>query len=182
MSSYNPLDWYWLATDGRLFGSRRAGFVISPADDADYQAWRASGAEPTPWPRDSAGAETALALSEVTEPYGVFTDLVRYAAHKRWQVECGGISVGGLAVPTDDRAKMLISGAAATLGDADTIQFKSRAGWVVLTGEQLRAVRAMVTAHVQACFAAEAAVAAGIAAGTITSIAAVDAAAWPSTN
>lgn len=176
---YNPLDWYWAASDGRVFGSRRAGMVATPAADADYQAWIAGGFVATPWPRDLGGIETAAALSAVTEVYGIFADLTRYAADKRWRIETGGIAVSGLSVPTDDRAKTLINGGASALADGDTIPFKTAAGWVTLTGVQLRAIRAAIAQHVQACFSTEAAVVAAIAAGTVTTIAAVDAASWP---
>src|SRR4051812_22845361 len=50
-------------------------------------------------------------------------DLRAYASSKRWEVEIRGITVQGLSVPTDDRAKLLILGAAQTLGDSDEAPF-----------------------------------------------------------
>lgn len=38
-------------------------------------------------------------------------DLLSYAADKRWQVETGGLVIGGVPVATDDRSKIMIIGA-----------------------------------------------------------------------
>ncbi|MDU8502973.1 hypothetical protein RYB01_27840, partial [Pseudomonas syringae] len=39
------------------------------------------------------------------------SSLLVYAADKRWRVETGGIVVGGMSVATDDRSKLMITGA-----------------------------------------------------------------------
>jgi Domain of unknown function (DUF4376) len=106
-------------------------------------------------------------------------ELGTYLDNKRWQVETGGIVVNGLAVPTNDRTKTLIEGAAATLGDADTIDYEHPNEWVSLTGLQLRQMRDAISAHVQATFTLKRQLSADIESGAITTTAQVDAANWP---
>lgn len=112
-------------------------------------------------------------------------ELKAYAAQKRWNVEVGGIAVeiapgASVPVPTDDRAKLLILGAAQTLAPEATSPLVI--GGVVygtLTGAHFQALNAAVVAHVQATFPVLAGVLAAIEAGTITTLAQIDAAAWP---
>ena len=66
---FDPRDWYWLADDGRFYGSR-AGALVDPADPA-VEAWRADGRHPTRWPADEAGEQTDAALQAVLAPYGL---------------------------------------------------------------------------------------------------------------
>ena len=108
-------------------------------------------------------------------------ELKAYAAQKRWQVEAGGIVVAGVAVATDDRSMALINGTVGYLDDGGTgpIKFKAASGWVDVDAATILAIKQAIGAHIQACFAAEAAVDAAIDAGTITSIAAIDAWTWP---
>lgn len=83
------------------------------------------------------------------------------AAAKRREAEAGGLrlpqEMGGVRVNTaiDDQNRI----ATAIQGMRDSglseIDFKADSGWVRLTLEQLVAVSRLVTAHVQACFAAE---------------------------
>jgi hypothetical protein len=104
-------------------------------------------------------------------------DFAAYAADARWRSETGGIAVGSLQVPTDDRAKLLILGAAQMLGDADTAPFIANGvNYGNVSGAQFRAINAAITTHVQATFATLATVMTGISAGTITTTAAIDAA------
>lgn len=105
--------------------------------------------------------------------------LRRYAADKRWRVETGGIVVGGVPVPTDDRAKVLLMGAASMMADVDTAPYVSGTTAVTLTGAQFKGLYAALTAHAQAAFAVQTEVLAAIDAGTITTTAEIDAAAWP---
>ncbi len=58
-------------------------------------------------PDDLAGiVEAAMAAADPVEQ--ARSALVAYAADKRWRVETGGISVGGIDVATDDRSKLMI--------------------------------------------------------------------------
>ena len=116
----------------------------------------------------------------VVEPPSV-ADLKAYAALRRWQIETGGITVGGMSVDTDRASQAMITGAFAYVqaNPGMTIAFKAGGTFASLGAAEVEAIANAVAAHVQACFAAEATVAAGIAAGTITDIAAIDASAWP---
>lgn len=104
-------------------------------------------------------------------------DLSAYAARRRWEREVGGIVVGGVTVHTDDRSKMLLAGARmAAEGDtAWTTEWKAADGtFVTLDAGTIVALSNALLAHVAACFAVEATVLAGIAAGTITSTEQID--------
>lgn len=184
MLSYNPYDWYWLADDGRLYTSARQQVVAQ--DDATYLAWCGpAGAPergPTRWPHDDAGLQTDAALQDVLKPYGLWVDLRGYAADKRWRVETGGITVGGVTVATDDRSKTMIMGARikADVDPGYVVGWKGAdGGFVELSAPQIIAISDAVLAHVDACFAAEAAVSAAIADGAVTTTQQVDSWAWP---
>lgn len=99
-------------------------------------------------------------------------DLKAVAADKRWRVETGGITVNGVAIPTDRASQAMIAGAVAyvQLNSGASIDFKAAGGFVTLTAAQMVAIGQAVGAHVQACFAAEKAMAADVSAGAITSV------------
>jgi hypothetical protein len=68
---YNPRAWFWLAEDGRVFGS--AASKTTDVEDDAYKAWSEDGSVATPWPRDDAGKQTDAALDDVLAPYGLAT-------------------------------------------------------------------------------------------------------------
>lgn len=109
-------------------------------------------------------------------------DLLAYAADKRWRVETGGITAGGVPVATDDRSKTMIMGARIK-ADAEpdyTVGWKGADGsFVQLGSSQIIAISNAILAHVDACFAAEAVVAAAIGVGDITTTQQVDDWPWP---
>jgi hypothetical protein len=110
-------------------------------------------------------------------PPSAAVDLKSYAAEKRFEVETGGITVGDAQVATDRESQAMISGAFAYVQqnpDA-AIKWKGENGFVTLDAAAVTAIADAVGAHVQACFAKEADVAAAIDAGTITDTAGVDA-------
>ena len=105
------------------------------------------------------------------------SDLAAYAAHKRWQVEVGGMIFNGINVPTDDRAKLLILGTAMTMAEDATAPFIiSGVNYGMLSGAQFKAVNVAVVAHVRSTFPALASVLAAIEGGTIMTAEQVDAA------
>ena len=120
-----------------------------------------------------------LAAAGVPEAAWLKPHLKSYAAQKRWQVEVGGVPFNGAIVPTDDRAKALLTGAASAMTATETTKVKLGGAFFNMTGTQVKALRDAVVDHVQAGFQAEADVVAAIDAGTITTIAQVDAHAWP---
>lgn len=69
MVNFNAHDWYWKASDGDVFSSRRLMSV--PESDRDYRAWLAAGNIPTGWPRDADGDESDEALQDVLGAYGI---------------------------------------------------------------------------------------------------------------
>ena len=108
-------------------------------------------------------------------------DLLAYAKARRYQTETGGVTINGVPFATDDRSKLLLTGArSAAQADAT---FKTP--WVAADGSthqlaaaDVIAVSNAVLAHVNACFTAFATLAAGLAATppTVTTMAQVDAA------
>ena len=121
----------------------------------------------------SAGGEPML-----PPPTVLPIDLAAYAADARWRRETGGVVVDGTAIGTDRESQAMLAGAHAYVvaTPGATITWKSENGFVMLDAAAVTALAAAVGAHVQACFAAEAAVVAAIAAGTITTPAEIDAA------
>lgn len=82
---------------------------------------------------------------------------------------------------TDDRSKLMITGARvkADKDAAFTTNWKTPAGFVEIDAATIIAISNAVLDHVDASFAIEGAVLAGIEAGTITTQAQIDAADWP---
>lgn len=183
-NQYTPLDWYWQDEAGRVYSSARHGEVS--VDDTDYAAWVEAGNEPTAWPKDDAGAQSGAALASTLSAAGIAFGLAGYAAQKRYAIETGGITFAGGRVATDRESQAMINGAFNLAKDdpATTIKFKSGAGFATLTAEQVIALGRAVAAHVQACFAAEAAVLEAISAtpAVVSSAAEIDAYAWPSNS
>lgn len=119
--------------------------------------------------------------SQVVEyvPPTVPVDLVAYAAAKRWEKENGGINVGGAQIATDDRSKVMISGArVAAENDPDfSTEWKAADGsFVTVNAAMIVAISDAMLAHVSNCFALETRVLAQIEAETITTTEEIDAA------
>lgn len=138
------------------------GMIVGPentAEWAEYQAWVAGG-----------GAVVPYAPPPV--------DLPAYAAAVRFAKETGGIAVSGASIETDRASQAMISGAYSFAKDNPnaSIDFKASSGFVTLTSAQMVSIGQAVAVHVQACFSTEKTVAAGIAAGSITTPAQIDAA------
>lgn len=121
-------------------------------------------------PEDLAAAEAAIEADPAA--------LAAYAAAVRFAVETGGITVLGVTVDTSRESQAMITGAHAfaLATPAAVISYKSAGGFVTLDAATMVAVAPAVGQHVQACFAREAEVATAIAAETVTSRAAIDAA------
>ena len=87
-------------------------------------------------------------------------------ASLRWAAETGGVTLqNGFFARTDRETRAALREAVSTLHDGlmqDPIQWKTPAGWVDLTLDELEPITAAVAAHVQRCFAAELAVEAQI--------------------
>jgi hypothetical protein len=106
-------------------------------------------------------------------------DLVAYAAQKRWEKEVGGITVAGVPLATDDRAKLMIVGARVA-ADADpnwsTVWQGDDGNAYPLNASAMIAISNAVQAHVAGCFATFATVKGSIDNGSITTTAQINAA------
>ncbi|WP_273794686.1 DUF4376 domain-containing protein [Brucella intermedia] len=128
---------------------------------------------------DAIMAWQAIPGNAIGEPSSPAPDLPAYAAQKRWEKEVGGIEINGLSVATDDRSKMMISGArvAAQNDPAFSTQWKAADGtFTTINAAAVIAISDAMLAHVSNCFAIEAQVLADIAAGTISTVEQIDAA------
>lgn len=110
-------------------------------------------------------------------------ELRAYAAEKRWQVETGGCpwSVHVVATDRDSQGKLIAEFVAIGAGlRTDGAPWKMQSGgYVAMTNVQAAQMIAAARVHITLAFATEASVLAGIAAGTVTTLAQIDAAAWP---
>lgn len=104
-------------------------------------------------------------------------DLVKYAAFKRWETETSCIVIGGVSVVTDDRSKVMITGARIA-SDADplfTTHFKSSEGVFTTIGRaEIVAISDGLLAHIANCFHIEKIVLEEIGLGTITTTDEID--------
>jgi len=116
----------------------------------------------------------------------VRANLRRAVTDMRWQRETGGITLpGGVRVGTaiDDQNRITSVIANALLAGVETVDFKASSGWVTLTVAQVQTIAAAIALHVQACFSAERAHHAAIAAASADDLQAYDiAAGWPSSS
>lgn len=116
-------------------------------------------------------------------PEAKLAALKAYAAAKRYAVETGGTSLNGMRISTDrgtqnavDRTLNAIEKGIASV----PVGWKGAEGWIDLDAAALAAIGAAVAKHVQAAFAVERSASDAIDNGSITTIAQIDAAAWPS--
>ncbi|WP_433739806.1 DUF4376 domain-containing protein [Pseudomonas putida] len=91
-------------------------------------------------------------------------------AERRYEVETSGITVDGMAINTDDRAKTLINGSAikAMRNPAYTLRWKTPEGFVDLPSAQVLVMADAVADFVQACFDREADLLVAVGDGTFT--------------
>lgn len=159
MREFQPANWYWIASDGRLFGSARAA-LVAEQHDAAFAAWTEAGGVPTVWPRDEAGEQTDAALAAMLSPHGLAVSpvgtLLAHAAQRRWEIETGGIEVAGQMIRTDDLSQAKISGACVLLSndpDVASIDWEAQPGtWVTLDRATMVGIGIAVGRHVQRCF------------------------------
>jgi hypothetical protein len=104
-------------------------------------------------------------------------DLLAYAASRRFSIETGGITVGGVAIDTSRDSQSMISGALTYVQTSgkSSVEFKASSGWVTLSAEQIRDIAIAVAGHVQSCFSRERMADEAISAGAITTYAEIDA-------
>lgn len=140
-----------------------AGFVVAPAGTMVGMLY--DGAfHPAPEPEVPSAAEVKAAL-------------VAYAADRRWQIETGGVVIGGAPIATDDRSKIMIMCArvaAQAAPDWTTVWHGTDGVTYPLNAAAMIAISNAVEAHVNGTFATFASVKADIEAGEITTTAEID--------
>lgn len=135
--------------------AERGSIAISEADTPELWA-------------DMLASGVAIAAFEVVP---LARALAAMSAEQRFNKEVGGIIVNGRAIATDRASQGMISNAFsyAMAVPGVVTKFKTADGFVDLSLAELTAIAVAVGAHVQACFAKEAEIAAAIDAGTIAS-------------
>lgn len=123
---------------------------------------------------------TGVLETEVDDP--ATSQLKHYLADKRWQVQNAGCLWQGQKCPTDRDARASVGEAIQSIDNgilSDPTGWKLPDGFTSLTRVQLIDLAKAMAAHVQGCFATEAALLARIDAGQVTREADIDAASWP---
>lgn len=106
---------------------------------------------------------------------GLKARLSAYASDKRWRKEIGGFNFNGITVPTDDRAKLLLMGAAGGMEDGSSAPLiVGGVNYGTMTKAQFQAINSALTDHVQATFPLLAGAISAINAGTITTVEQID--------
>lgn len=87
-------------------------------------------------------------------------EMLRTLADKRWQVETGGVEVGGVLVPTDRGTQAIVSNTVGAFADGSltpgsVVKFKIPSGFITLTEDAMKAIKKAGAQHVQASFARE---------------------------
>jgi hypothetical protein len=176
----NPFKHYWLADDGRVYSAPLQNIVTT--NDPGYVDFTGSGGVAVRWPVDEAGVQTDEALLEALEPHGLSLSpasaLLTYSARKRYEKQTGGIQIGKNTIPTDRETQSIITNAVVyvQINPGTSVKFKHKTGFMTLNPAELSALDTAVGAHVQDCFDIEFEVAGKITAGTITTLAQIDAA------
>ncbi len=152
----------WSSTDAPFYEPGEHEVPCSEGQASDPTAWMLVNGALTPAP-------------PLPDP---LDDLAAYAATVRFAREVGGIVLGAERVKTDRESQALIAGAhALALAEPDElVDFKGQDGWVQVTSAGMILIGLAVGRHVRDCFRRESMVAAGIADGSITTRAQVDAA------
>jgi hypothetical protein len=111
-------------------------------------------------------------------------ELRALAALQRYDVEVGGCEWGDHVINTDrdSQSKLIAEMVAIGAGLRQSASpWKMRHGFVALSNDDMMSVIAAARGHIAAAFAAEAAVVTGIDNGTITTVAQIREANWPTT-
>ena len=131
--------------------------------------------------RSVLGDATLTAVPYVPPVIDPKVALAVYASAKWSALSNGGLTVNGVLVGTDDAGKALLNGAVLLAMQAPTQAFSWSVpgGKVALTATQVIAIGVAVGQFIQRSFVALQTVEAEINDGTITTTAAIDAYAWP---
>ena len=177
MSMFNPYNSFWVAEDGRVYGS--AAQAITTDADPDYLAFVENGFLPLEWARELDGSQTDAAMQAVLASYGMFLDLKYYTIDKRWRTEQGGTtSTAGFPIRTDDRSQAKITGLFTASVEDPTVVTTYQASDQTLHEIDAAGILQLhvdLLTYINACFAVSANTLGQIDAGTITTREQVDA-------
>jgi Domain of unknown function (DUF4376) len=157
------------------------GVGVATHDDSQVVApsLYGAGAQVIPLPNGTALVPIGLRGPPWAIPTPTPALLLAYAAYKRWLTATAGTTVGTTPLLTDDLSQGKIAAVKQAFDTLaiTTASFKNAAGvFVTVNAAQMTALYNGVVTHVQACYAAEATVAAAINGGTVTTYAGVDSA------
>lgn len=143
---------YRLRLNGSVERLSDGAIIPLPANESEgfaYELWLNQGNKPEPAPA---------------------VDLSKIIAERRYRAETGGITFNNLQISTEDRSKLLISGAAleAVIDPDYVMQWKAGDGFISLNASQVIAIARAVRSHVQACFDRESELLENLSAGTLT--------------
>lgn len=93
--------------------------------------------------------------TSTTEQYDDGISAADCLAAYRYKRENEGVTINGVAIPTDIATRINLKGYE---GDLEDVDWKTKNGFVTLTPEQVTAIGVAVRAHVKKCFSAEATV------------------------
>jgi len=113
----------------------------------------------------------AVGIVEVTRTFSwpplpeIKAEKMAALARRRWEVETGGLAVGGVMVATDRESQALIAGKQLYLDKvpaATEVKWKAESGWVTIPHAQFEQIAIAVAEHIQSCFDREGELAAAI--------------------
>lgn len=101
---------------------------------------------------------TPLSNNEIITKLAEFkATLKNEVTGKRYDIEVGGVTIGGTVIKTDRESQSTVNGALNFLqiNQAAVIDWKGANGWTTINYYQIMYIANIVGAHVQACFSRE---------------------------
>lgn len=169
-------------TNSRYIDAEGSIYDVTVTIDGETFDYTVHPADPAPLAVAIRAAMAAdpLSIAAYVAPLVTQADLLAHAAKARWQKEAGGIVVDGVPIPTDERTQGVLTAAyASAMADAgfQVPDWKLGPGvYTTLSNAQVIAIANAVRVHVQGCFTTNKQVDQAIAAGSLTTFAAIDAA------
>lgn len=189
MGIFNPRDWYWILDNSttQVFSSKVGNYVT--VTDTTYVAWLSSGYQPTQ--RNDTEGNLLADLNGLIPGYVASTTigLISYANAKQWRLATSGftLTLSGQTVTfqTDSQSQVFIAAKSIRMSYPNpptTIDWQFAIGFQTLSAADFGIAAVKIADFVQATFDALRSVDAAIMAGTITTLAQVDAASWPANH
>ena len=186
----NVTNHYWIIGGSTTDVYSSATNTLVPVDDPGYVEWAAnktaspiSSETELPDALRSHGSQlpewllNAPTFIQPTPDTYTEEQLAAYAGDVRWQAEVTGVS-GGTSYRTDRESRALLNTTLTYVraNPTETVEWKALDGsFATLDATQMEAFNNDVNAHVETCYASEKTCRADIDAGTITTLAQIDA-------